>query len=836
LGHSVGLGLAIAPAVAGVAITADGKKLLVANFENDSVSEIDIGGRKVLGELDLRPGKINSAQSGVPGGEYPFWVSIKGNGKAYVSSIRDREVDVLDITSATPALLSRIPMRGQPNKSILNKGQTQLYVANDVTDSVAVIDTGADKVIAEFSTIAPGKVFPNPKGFTGADPNSLSLSPDEKTLYVTNGGTNSVAVVHLASGGSPAISGLIPTGWYPNSVSLSADGSTLYVVNGKSNAGPNPQACKDANGVATNNFRPCSAANQYVWQLTKAGFSVIPVPTDAQLDELTDQTAQNNLFKSSFGSDERSSRTAHLDESLREKIKHVIYVVKENRTYDQVLGDLEVGNGDPSIVVFPEPISPNHHQLARQFVTLDNFYDSGEVSGDGWNWSTQARTVDSIEKTEPVNYAGRGLNYDYEGALRNINVGYATVAQRQAANPVNPSDPDLLPGTSDVSSADGIDGEVGAGYLWDAALRKGLSVRNYGFFLDLTRYRLPTANPAFIPLTANDPNQGSPLGSTVVAFPTKQPLRAITDKYFRGFDDQFPDFWRMREWQREFAQYVKSGKLPQLEFVRIMNDHFGSFGTAVDGVNTITKQMADNDYALGALVDTVAHSPFADSTLIFVIEDDCQDGPDHVDAHRSIAYVIGPHVKQGQVISTRYTTVNLLRTIEDVLGITPLNLNDGLARPMADVFEEPGEEGNHSHRGGIGAGLGTKRAADEDQPPLWTYDAIVPDVLRTTSLPLPATSAKAAPKNPSRQMAYAEPLDDVAWLAEQTRGMDFSVEDHVDAARFNRIVWAAMKGHDVPYPTKRDGRDLRHNRASLLGASKPVGQHAQTIDNIHGQS
>jgi len=235
-----------------------------------------------------------------------------------------------------------------------------------------------------------------------------------------------------------------------------------------------------------------------------------------------------------------------------------------------------------------------------------------------------------------------------------------------------------------------------------------------------------------------------------------------------------------------------------------MHDHFGSFGSAVDGVNTIERQMADNDYALGTLVDTVAHSPYADSTLIFVIEDDAQDGPDHVDAHRSVAYVIGPHVKQGKLVSTRYTTVNMVRTIEDVLGITPLNLNDGFEGAMTEVFE-------NGHN-------------------IWTYNAIVPDVLRTTSLPLPAATASAHPQS-GIQLAHANPRYDAAHLEALTRGMDFSVEDHVDAVRFNRIVWAAMKGDSVPYPTKRDGRDLRHNRARLLNRVTLPGKQARSIEH-----
>jgi DNA-binding beta-propeller fold protein YncE len=783
LGHSNGVGLGPnTPMVAGIAVTQDGTRLVVANFRNESVSVIDLATRTKTAELDLRPGKIDPAQAGVPGGEYPFWVAIVGNSKAYVSSMRDRQVVVVDIGSAMPSVSKRIVLKGQPNKMILNRNQSLLYVATDITDSVNVIDTASDRVMEEIPVLGDGEILGKLKDFKGSNPNSLALSPDERTLYVTQGGTNSVAVVRLDKRGDDGkVVGLIPTGWYPNSVSVSGNGSTLFVVNGKSNAGPNPDGCTDETAVATGNFGPCSASNSYVWQLTKAGFSVIPVPRNGELQHLTRQVAQNNGFNLAHEQDQAIT-------FLRRKIKHVIFVVKENRTYDQILGDLEKGNGDPSIVVFPEPISPNHHQLARQFVTLDNFFDSGEVSGDGWNWTTQAKSSVSAERAVPVIYGGRGtFTYDFEGTNRNINVGFGTVAERQAADPLNPSDPDVLPGRADVSAFDGPDGEKGAGYLWDAALRAHLSVRNYGFFIDLTRYSVP-GNPVFIPPTANDPNQGSALGSTVVAFPTKKALQRITDPFFRGFDQSFPDFWRFKEWEREFDRFVQHRNLPSLELVRIEHDHFGSFRVAVDGVNTFATQMADNDYALGLIVDKVAHSPFKKNTLIFVVEDDAQDGPDHVDAHRSIAYVVGPYVKQGALVSTRFTTVNMLRSIVDVLGLKPLGLNDATAEPMSDAFQTTLEP--------------------------WTFTAIVPEVLRSTSLPLPPPPA--SPNNSgSLRLPVSGLSDKPAYLAQKTQGMDFSKEDDLNVQLFNRILWQAMKG-DVPYPTQRNGRDFRSNRKELL--------------------
>ena len=353
---------------------------------------------------------------------------------------------------------------------------------------------------------------------------------------------------------------------------------------------------------------------------------------------MTEQVAQNDHFRAVGAKDQA------MMQFLRGKIHHVVYIIKENRSYDQVLGDLERGNGDPALTLFPERLSPNHHGLARKFVTLDNFYTSGEVSGDGWNWSTAARATDSVEKTVPVNYAGHGLDYTYEGGERNINSGIASRAERLRANPLTPEDDDLLPGTANVSAPDAADDDenaAGAGYLWDGALRAKLTLRNYGFFIDLLRYRLPDGIPGQM-LPVRDPRAEG----TTVAFATNAELAPYTDPFYRGFDERLPDYWRFKEWEHEFDDYVRNGNLPALELVRLGGDHFGDFARAIDGVNTVETQMADNDYALGMVMEKIAHSPYKSDTLVFVVEDDAQDGPDHVDAHRSLAFVMGPYVRQ----------------------------------------------------------------------------------------------------------------------------------------------------------------------------------------------
>jgi YVTN family beta-propeller protein len=791
LNHIKGLGLEIRPMTAGLAVNSSGTRLLVANYENDSVSLINLVNRTVITELDLRPGKINPIQSGVPGGEYPFWVVFKGDEKAYVSSQRDREIVALAVDDNMLAVVKRIKVNGLPNKMILNSAQTLLYVANDNTDTVAVIDTFTDEIIEEIETTAPKSVYSNPKGFKGSNPNSLALSPDEGLLFVTNGGTNSLSVIQLSQPqqthkkeqfhGSRVI-GLIPTGWYPNSVSLNEDGTVLYVINGKGNTGPNPDACRDTTSISLGSLNACRGANQYVLQLSKAGFLSLPMPSPSELAKLTWQVAYNNNFPS-IADFKRNKETL---DTLRNRIKHVIYIIKENRTYDQVLGDLEKGNGDPTLTILPEPITPNHHQLARQFVVFDNFYDSAGVSGDGWNWSTAARTTDFTEKTVPVNYAGRGLSYDWEGTNRNINTGYETIDERRTANPYTPDDPDLLPGTSDVAAPDSAEGEAGAGYLWDAALRAKLTVRNYGFFIDLTRYFLPLTDPAYIPISRN------PFADKIIqSYPTKNALQYITDLYFRGYDMKNADFYLFKEWEREFDLYAMNNNLPNLQLVRFPHDHFGSFSIAIDGVNTVETQMADNDYAVGLLVEKVAKSKYKDDTLIFIIEDDAQNGPDHIDAHRSIAYIIGAYVKQDAVVSKHYTTVNMLRTIEDILGIESLGLNDGLAEPMAEVF-------------------------DLKQKQQWTYTAIIPEVLRTTQLPLPERTSKNSLPLTAQVTTYTKPKHDANYWEEKMVSLDFTKEDSLDEPLFNRVLWTGMMGENVTYPTIRHGRDLSSNRQHLL--------------------
>ena len=798
LGHRGGLGLVVKPAAAGLAVSPDGSRLLVANFQNDSVTLIELAAG-VTRELELRPGMLSPARRGQPGGTFPRAVAWTSNSRAVVTSERDRELIALDVGRRTPRVAARLATRGQPVALTVNRSGSRLYAALDNSDSVVVVDPRRAKILETIATAGPPALLGSLARLGGAGSNALALTPDERALLVSNGGENAIAVVRLdsvATGGrtprpkrrgededddrAPAavrsqVMGLIPTGWYPTAVAIARDGRRIYAVNGKSNTGPNAGACRDglALGPAS---RVCEAHNQYVWQLEKAGFLTLPTPTPTELGLLTRQVARNDGFP---GARDYSNSEAVMG-FLHRRIRHVIYVVKENRTYDQVLGDLEVGDGDPKLALFGRSITPNQHALARRFVDLDNFRDAGESSNTGWNWTTAARTNDFTEREAPVNYAGRGLQYDQEGTNRNINVAHATLAARKAANPDTPDDSDLLPGARDVAAPDGPAGESGRGYLWDAAMRARLSVRNWGFYGDLVRYD-PPARPAQIPLEREPWKSG-----LRVFFPSNPSLLAISDPYYRGFDQAFPDYWRFREWAREFEGFEAKGEAPSLMLVRLPHDHTGAFDRAIDGLDTVETEVADNDYALGLLVEKVAHSRFASDTLIFVVEDDAQDGPDHVDAHRSVAFVAGPYVRQGAVVSRGYTTVNLVRTIGAVLGLPPLGLNDAMAEPMGDVF-------------------------DIQASGAWAFDAKVPPVLRSTRLPLPPpTQAElGCLVRPKRPGAY--------WTAAMVR-QDFSQEDRLDTAAYNLALWRGLKG-DEPYPASRGGANLRDGRAERLARS-----------------
>jgi len=374
-------------------------------------------------------------------------------------------------------------------------------------------------------------------------------------------------------------------------------------------------------------------------------------------------------------------------------------------------------------------------------VTLDNFYDTAEVSYDGWAWSTGALAPDIVLRQTPVNYSFRGgLAYESEGDNRGVNLIYRTGT--------NASDPDVLPGLTDADSPDGPGSQVNTGYLWDQAIRHGLTVRNYGFFDD--NLGSAVAYPANT--MARQVNPANPV------------LNPNSDVFFRGFDMNNADFYLYQEWNREFDANYASGGLPALSLLRLPHDHTGNYSTALANVNTPELEVADNDYAVGLIVDKIAHSIYANNTLVFVIEDDAQNGGDHVDAHRSIAFIVGPYVKHNALVSTQYNTINFIRTIERILGLDPIHLTDAVAQPMADVFD-------------------TNQSS-------WTYSAAPSSMLYNTQLPLPP---------PVAGLRIPKPTHDAKYWARVMKGFDFTKEDRIDPEAFNRILWKGLKGDQI-YP------------------------------------
>jgi YVTN family beta-propeller protein len=785
-----GVGLGVEPNASGLGISADGKTLVVANNYNDSISVIDTATKAVRFEYDLRPFNTTPATgNGQPGGTYPFAVILKsdasGNGTtAYVSSDRDREVVVVDISSATSGkLITRIPLDGNGLGMTIDASQSKLYVAQDNADQVAVIDTATNTIVDKIDARAPRGVLTTSRHagqYTGAATFAVTLAPDGKTLYAVNAGANSVAVIPLKGEGANSVRGLIPTAYDPHDITFSADGSWMYIVNGKNVTGPNPGNLSSSTSRLTTITYPggniaaqnaANASNEYQFQLERASLVSAPVPNSAVLRVLTAQVERNNFY-----TEGPAGKDAAVMNFMRRKIKHVIYIVKENRTFDQILGDLPHGAADPTLTQFGMAITPNFHHLAMNFVTLDNFMDPGDGSMDGWSWALQGRVTNTETITQQINYAfvDRGLSYESEGANRNVPVNFPTVADRDAAaGPAGTTNysmesanlpggtANLLAGTGNHAYADAPFG-IQQGTIFDAVLHAGGTVRNYGFHVN----NIGSIGTIAAPVS-------DPFGAGIIQVAPLDPaLAPLTDIYFRGFDQSYPDLWRYNEWKREFDQFVANGNLPDLSLVRLSHDHMGNFSSALAGVNTPETQQADDDYSVGLLLEAVAKSPYASNTLIIITEDDSQDGPDHIDSHRAPAYVVGPYVKKGAVVSTRYGQVNALRTIEDILGTAHINLNTAFQAPMTDVFD-------------------IKSSAS------WTYTAVASTILKTTTLNLAQAHADSGVKFAAGP--NIKPKHNAAYWTKVTAGFDFSQADQVPPARFNKVLWDGLMS-SRPYP------------------------------------
>jgi len=750
-----GKGTAI-PYPSGFAVVpgAQPEQLLIANNLSDNAILLDTASGKILKSFDL------STNTLVPSA-YPYTVVVARDGRrAWCSLWNTSKVAQLNLADGTITRWIKLTQENAPTDPgshptalLLSPDEKLLYVALANADLVAAISTEDGTPRHWFSTLLPR--LPEPQ-FGGTAPVALAQTADGKRLFAALANLDSVAVfdttLHLVDRPAPESPlGFIPTEWYPSALAFHAD--ELLVATAKGHGtGPNNQ-------MVMTNYGRRHREHPYIPTLLNGSLARIQYPrAEAELASLTREVEDSNLLHADPGKITFSSGA--------NPIRHVIYIIKENRTYDQILGDLKVGNGDPRLTMYGESITPNEHKLALQFGVLDNFDDSGEVSGDGHVWSTAAITSDYNEKTWPIGYRGKERTYDFEG----------TVADEYP----------IERGIPDVDSP-------ATGYLWTNAARHGLSLRDYGEFIatefcvtpreeaspkEGTPEPAPTGECPRKTINKGDPlpeNVGQPHGSASPypwpipmikrGVPTMPELVNHADLKFAAFQVDYPDQLRADEFLNEFQGFVAARKtgqgeqLPALVIMHLPNDHTG--GTRA-GKPTPSASVADNDLALGRVVDAVSHSAYWDDTAILVLEDDAQDGADHVDAHRSIAFVISKYApgstQRPAVDSTFYTTVSVIRTIENLLNLPPMNLNDGYAPLMAWSFSGPG-----------------------NQPPFTVDQRNLANGL------IYKTNSHRAPG------------------AEESSHMDFSRPDAINSQLLNAILWRDRKG-SAPLPAALQAR------------------------------
>ena len=647
---------------AGLALAPDGSRLYVALNLADSLAVVDVASNTVIQRLAT--------------GRYPYGVAVAAGGRVYVSNWGASTLSVFTadgdgrLAAATPIAAGR-----HPSALVANAQGTRLFVASGSTDRVAVVDTRSDRVITTLTD-------PPPAGpDEGTTPCALALSPDGTRLFAAEADANAVAVFDLSAltadvagaAGSDRLIGRVPVAWYPTA--LIAFGDTLLVANGKG-AGTGPNRERHGGEPDTS----------YTLGQIRGSLSIVPVVrvSGEELAALSARVARAN------GWDRAVARGRPYP-----PFTHVVYILKENRTYDQVLGDLPQADGDTSLVLFGRPVTPNHHALAERFGIFDRFFVNAEVSADGHNWSMAAYATDYTQKTTPSNYDDGGRTYDFEGENRN------RIPEDDVAEPAQ-------------------------GYLWDLVRRAGISFANFGEFT----------------VTENEPGGGMRYRGS------KPFLAAHTDPRYPGFDMAIPDQRRVDLWLDALRDWVAQGEMPALQIVYLPCDH--TEGARV-GSRTPRAMVADNDLALGRVVEALSHSPFWSTTVVFVMEDDAQDGPDHVDSHRSPLLVVSPYNRAG--VYHRFTnTTDALRTMEEILGLDALSQFDHYGHPLRDIWQ--------------------------DAPDTTPYTALEPAVSRDE-------------RNPPGGRA-----------ARDSRRLDFGL-DKADMDLFNRVLWMAVKGERAPYPGTR---------------------------------
>jgi DNA-binding beta-propeller fold protein YncE len=697
----------------GLAVTADGGTLFVANVWSHSISIVDLA-KQTVAELPLGTNAAASTPRELPPAsdddeaaitkraealldmtkpEDPFpyaCVLDEKRGRLYVSLWAQSSVAVIDV--AARAVLTRWPTEEHPNEMLLSKSGKFLFVANANRNTVTILDPGTGKpletLVAELKPDSP----------PGSTPNSLALSPDEKTLFVANANINAIAVFDTTTPGQSRSLGFIPVGWYPTSVRVAPDGKRLVVANGK---GLISKA--NRNGPAPGGKGPATV-REYIASLMEGTVSIIDLPAGEKfVEQMKKHTAQ--AYRCLPAPAEQTPAAAPADHPIPRlpggptPIKYCLYIIKENRTYDQMLGDLPQGNGDPSLCLFPERITPNHHKIAREFVLLDNFYVEGEVSADGHEWTMGAYATDFVEKTWPLSY----------GHNKHKKFPYPAEGNFDIAKPAG-------------------------GYLWDRAREAGVSYHSFGEFIRNGK-------------TTNDP--GVARVST---------LKGHFDPWYRSFDTDYPDVLRAKRYLSELRRFESEGEMPRLQVIRLPNDH--TSGTTTNKFTPVAA-VADNDIGLGMVVEAVSRSKFWPQTAIFVVEDDAQNGPDHVDAHRTIAFVISPYTKRGVVDSTMYSTASMLRTMELILGLRPMSQFDAAALPMFHSFTSKAD--------------------------LRPYQAVPANV-------------DLKQRNPK-----------TAWGADLSRKMDFTKEDAADDLLLNEVIWRSIRGANSPMPAPKRAAFVRSN-------------------------
>ena len=661
---SIFLGKKWPEAISPAGFDIDDKKhlLYVVTKENNSLYIVDLAQKTVLQQLDL-------------GGE-GYTCRLSPNRKElYITCWGCDKLKIFD--TETRSMSGEIAVGDNPNDLCLTRNGRWLFVANANDNSVSVIDLRSRQVVETLNAALYADAPP------GSTTNALALSGDEKTLYIANADNNCLAVFDVAKPGSARSKGFIPVGWYPTAVQVI--GKKIWVANGKGFSsmanpdGPNPTSRREDVAYQKGDLKKAKTV-QYIAGLFKGTMSIIDEPDEKLLGDYSALVYQNTPYTKTGELQAKGEPGNPVPMRVGDPspVKYVFYVIKENRTYDQVLGDVPQGNGDSSLVLFGDRITPNQHALTGEFVLLDNFYVDAEVSADGHNWSMGAYATDYLEKTWPTYYGGRGGRYDSEG-------------NREIANNKG-------------------------GFIWDDCGRAGINFRTYGEFADNYKPNIKTLKGHYCP-------------------------------YYTGWDLGVRDTVRVSQWKRDFDSLLAADALPRLSTIRLGNDHTEGLRK---GRPTPFAHVADNDLAVGELVEYLSKSPVWKQSVIFILEDDAQNGPDHVDAHRSPVYIAGGYVKRHFVDHTMYSTTSVLRTMELILGIPPMTQYDAAATAM------------------------------------WRCFSVDPDLSVFHSLP---ANIDLEDKN-------------IAWneMAKKSAGLDFTREDRIPENLFNEILWKGLKGINAKLP------------------------------------